>query len=74
MGLGAEPLMVRVVRHPLGIPQYTVGHLDRVADIDRRLAAWPGLFLAGNAYRGPSINACVADAERLAVRTMSYLN
>jgi oxygen-dependent protoporphyrinogen oxidase len=74
MGLGADPLMVRVIRHPLGIPQYTVGHLDRVARVDRRLAAWPGLFLAGNAYRGPSINACVADAERLAIRTISYLN
>lgn len=74
MGLGVDPLLVRVFRHPVGIPQYTVGHLDRLASIDRRLAAWPGLFLAGNAYRGPSINACVADAERLALRMMSYLN
>jgi protoporphyrinogen/coproporphyrinogen III oxidase len=73
MHLGLEPSFVRIFRHPLGIPQYTVGHLDRLADIDSRLAGWPGLFLAGNAYRGPSINACVADADRLAAATLGYL-
>ncbi|MBI2221253.1 MAG: protoporphyrinogen oxidase [Acidobacteria bacterium] len=66
MNLSVQPVLARVIRHPLGIPQYTVGHLDRLAEIDRRLAAWPGLFLGGNAYRGPSINACIADADRLA--------
>jgi oxygen-dependent protoporphyrinogen oxidase len=74
MHLSAEPLLAHVFRHPAGIPQYTVGHLDRLASIDRRLAAWPGLFLAGNAYRGPSINACVADARRLALRMEPYLS
>lgn len=73
MHLKLEPLWARVIRHPLGIPQYTRGHLDRLAEIDRRLAAWPGLFLAGNAYRGPSINSCVADADRLADRLTGYL-
>ncbi|MGE5814702.1 MAG: protoporphyrinogen oxidase, partial [Acidobacteriota bacterium] len=73
MHLKLEPLWTRVIRHPLGIPQYTRGHLDRLAEIDRRLAAWPGLFLAGNAYRGPSINSCVADADRLADRLTGYL-
>jgi oxygen-dependent protoporphyrinogen oxidase len=73
MHLKLEPLWGRVIRHPLGIPQYTRGHLDRLAEIDRRLAAWPGLFLAGNAYRGPSINSCVADADRLADRLTGYL-
>lgn len=73
MGLKVSPLFVKVIRHPLGIPQYTVGHLDRLAEVDRRLAAWPGLFLAGNAYRGPSINACIADAERVGTRVTEYL-
>lgn len=73
MSLKLEPRWVRVIRHPLGIPQYTRGHLDRLAEIDRRLAAWPGLFLAGNAYRGPSINSCVADADHLAGRLTGYL-
>jgi oxygen-dependent protoporphyrinogen oxidase len=73
MDLTVQPLLSRVIRHPLGIPQYTVGHLDRLAEIDRRLAAWPGLFLAGNAYRGPSINACIADADRLADAVTAHL-
>jgi oxygen-dependent protoporphyrinogen oxidase len=74
MGLTPDPAFSKVIRHPLGIPQYTVGHLDRLAEIDRRLAAWPGLFLAGNAYRGPSINACIADAERVADAAAAYLH
>ncbi len=73
MHLKLDPLFVKVIRHPLGIPQYTVGHLDRLAEVDRRLAAWPGLFLAGNAYRGPSINACIADADRVAARVIEHL-
>lgn len=73
MNLAIEPSFVRIFRHPLGIPQYTVGHLDRLAEIDSRLAAWPGLFLAGNAYRGPSINACIADADRLAASALAHL-
>jgi protoporphyrinogen/coproporphyrinogen III oxidase len=73
MRLKLEPRWTRVIRHPLGIPQYTRGHLERLAEIDRRLAAWPGLFLAGNAYRGPSINSCVADADRVADRLTGYL-
>jgi protoporphyrinogen/coproporphyrinogen III oxidase len=62
MQLGIEPVFTRVFRHPAGIPQYTVGHLERLAAIDRRVAAHPGLVLAGNSYRGVSINACVTDA------------
>jgi oxygen-dependent protoporphyrinogen oxidase len=74
MNLRVPPVLTQIIRHPLGIPQYTVGHLDRLAEIDRRLAAWPGLFLAGNAYRGPSINACIADAERLAAHVIAHLH
>jgi oxygen-dependent protoporphyrinogen oxidase len=70
MGLTLAPEFVRVFRHPLGIPQYTVGHLDRLAVIDSRLASLPGLLLAGNSYRGVAINACVAEAEGLAARAL----
>ena len=62
MRLGIEPVFTRVFRHPLGIPRYTVGHLERLSAIEARLASHPGLVLAGNSYRGVSINACVADA------------
>src|SRR5918993_135185 len=66
MGLTIEPVFTRVFRHPAGIPQYTLGHLDRVATIDERLRRHPGLLLAGNSYRGVSINACIADASPVA--------
>jgi protoporphyrinogen/coproporphyrinogen III oxidase len=66
MRLTIEPVFTQVFRHPAGIPQYTVGHLDRVATIDERMRRHPGLFLAGNSYRGVSINACIAEAGPLA--------
>ena len=57
------------------MPQYGVGHLDRVARIEARAAALPGLSLAGAAYRGVGIPDCVrggeaaADAVLEAIRT-----
>jgi oxygen-dependent protoporphyrinogen oxidase len=68
MGLTTAPTFTRVIRHAIGIPQYTAGHLGRLAQIEARLAALPGLFVAGNGYRGVAINACIADAGPLARR------
>jgi oxygen-dependent protoporphyrinogen oxidase len=72
MGVDAMPLVVRIVRHRTGIPQYTVGHLDRLARADARVARWPGVVLAGNAYRGVSINACIADAQAVAASVLRH--
>jgi oxygen-dependent protoporphyrinogen oxidase len=66
MGLEAAPEFVRVVRHRRGIPQYNRGHLDRMTQIDALLTAHPGLYLAGNSYRGVSMNACIAEADQIA--------
>ena len=66
MGVTVEPRMVHIVRHPDGIPQYTVGHLDRLARIDAAIARLPGLHLAGHGYRGVGINHVIADARALA--------
>ena len=65
-GLTATPELTEVVRWPRGIPQYTVGHLERLASMDERLKRWPGLHLTGNAYRGVGVNDCIRDATRLA--------
>ncbi|NOK21537.1 protoporphyrinogen oxidase [Corallococcus carmarthensis] len=65
-GLTATPELTEVIRWPRGIPQYTVGHLERLAAMDERLKRWPGLHLTGNAYRGVGINDCVREATRLA--------
>lgn len=73
MGLDREPELVRVFRHPLGIPQYVVGHRDRLARIEDRLARHRGLFVTGNGYRGIAINSCVTEAEPLADRVAASL-
>ena len=71
MGVDATPDVVRIVRHRTGIPQYTIGHLDRLAQAEARLDRSPGLVLAGNAYRGVSINSCIAEAGQVADRAIA---
>ena len=66
MNVSAVPEFVRVTRHTRGIPQYVRGHQGRMQRIDALLKAHHGLFLAGNSYRGVSINACIADASAVA--------
>jgi oxygen-dependent protoporphyrinogen oxidase len=62
MGLGAGPKLTRIYRWPLGIGQYTVGHQARLDRIHGRLAALPGLRVAGSSYYGISMNACIEKA------------
>lgn len=65
-GLTAEPEFARIFRHEKAIPQYLVGHAARLEAIDRLLEKHPGLVLTGNAYRGVSLNDCVANAWKTA--------
>jgi oxygen-dependent protoporphyrinogen oxidase len=62
LGLHGEPIARRVFRWPLGNPQYDVGHLDRVADLEAAAAETPGLILTGSAYRGVSVPDCIRQA------------
>lgn len=73
MGIGTDPEFVRIIRHRTGLPQYTLGHLDRLAAMEAHLGRHPGLFLGGHAYRGVGINACIAEAEALARRVLRYV-
>ncbi len=59
IGLGAEPRFARVYRWNRAMAQYSVGHLERVAEIERLRRQLPGLSLAGNAYRGIGVPDCV---------------
>lgn len=68
LGVRAEPSFVRAARWPRSMAQYTVGHRDRVEAIRRRLAVWPGLFLAGNAYDGIGIPDCVRSGREAALQ------
>ena len=68
-----DPYFVRIIRHPRGIPQYTLGHPRRVETVDRRLRDFPGLAIMGSSLRGISINACVEQAPQIAEATVKYL-
>ena len=64
MGVAADPVGVRVSRWPLGFAQYTVGHLERVERIEAALAAdLPRVAVAGAAYRGLGIPACIRQGR-----------
>jgi oxygen-dependent protoporphyrinogen oxidase len=73
LGITGDPVLSRVWRHPAAMPQYEVGHLDRVAAIESRLEALPGLAVAGAAYRGVGIADCVRSGEAAAERLLGSL-
>ena len=73
MGISSAPAFVRIFRHEKAIPQYTVGHGDRLRAIDEKLQSHPGLLLTGNSYRGVGLNDCVAAAVRAAEQGVAYL-
>lgn len=73
MGVEGEPTLVRVFDWPRGIPQYTMGHGERIAVIERETAALPGLWLTGNGYRGVGVNDCVRDGRRVAAGVLQSL-
>lgn len=73
IGLTAAPVASRVTRWGGALPQYNVGHLDRVAAIRSAVAAQPGLAVAGAAYDGVGIPACVATAKSAAAQVLGSL-
>jgi oxygen-dependent protoporphyrinogen oxidase len=72
-GLRGAAVVTRVTRWGGALPQYTVGHLDRVARIRAAVAAQPGLAVCGAAYDGVGIPACVATARAAVSQVMAFL-
>jgi protoporphyrinogen/coproporphyrinogen III oxidase len=68
IGLTGEPEFFDVARWPGMMPQYHVGHLDLVRQIEERAASIPNFALAGNAYRGVGIPFCIHSGEQAAER------
>ena len=66
LGISEAPLFVEVAKWERSMPQYEVGHLDRVIEIENMLSELPGLTLAGNAYRGAGIPDCIRSGESAA--------
>jgi protoporphyrinogen/coproporphyrinogen III oxidase len=59
--------------YPRALPQYNLGHAERLAAIELHRAAIPNLWLAGNYLRGPSIGACVEQSQQVAQEILSRL-
>jgi oxygen-dependent protoporphyrinogen oxidase len=71
-GVRAEPTAVRITRWPGGMAQYPPRHLERVAALEQRLVGdAPGVVLAGAAYRGIGIPACIRQGLHAATRALS---
>jgi oxygen-dependent protoporphyrinogen oxidase len=73
IGITGTPLFTRIYRWERANAQHEVGHLERVAAIERALAARPGLFITGSGYRGVGIPDCVADGRATARQVSAWL-
>ena len=63
LGISEPPLFTEVEKWEQSMPQYEVGHLERVQEIESLVNQLPGLTLAGNAYRGAGIPDCIRSGE-----------
>jgi oxygen-dependent protoporphyrinogen oxidase len=71
--IDGAPIFARLFRWPRQTPQYDVGHLDRLAAIERRLLSIPGVFVTGSGFRAAGIPDCIADARQVATAAAEYL-
>ena len=73
LGVRGDPLLIQVGRHPRAMPQYTLGHLDRVEAIRRQAARHSRLILAGNSFGGVGIPDCIRAATEAADAAIAAL-
>ena len=66
LGIQTPPLFARVAKWPTSMPQYHVGHLERMTRLQQLVSTLPGLATAGNAYTGPGIPDCIRSGETAA--------
>jgi oxygen-dependent protoporphyrinogen oxidase len=74
LGVKAQPLFSRIWRYPNSMPQYHVGHQERIRNIEAAISTLPGLALAGSAYHGVGISDCVRTGEEAAEKIFSQLS
>jgi oxygen-dependent protoporphyrinogen oxidase len=74
LGIDAEPVVARIYRWRRALPQYNLGHLDLLHQIDDRLTQLPQIALCGSAYRGVGIPDCIQSGQTAADRALTALN
>jgi protoporphyrinogen/coproporphyrinogen III oxidase len=73
LGISGQPLFTRIFRWNRANAQHEVGHLDRVAAIDRAVARHAGVYVTGSGFRGTGIPDCVADGRATARQAAAFL-
>jgi protoporphyrinogen/coproporphyrinogen III oxidase len=73
LGIAGMPVLARAFRWRDAMPQFDVGHLQRLAAIESRLSQRPGLFLSAAGFRGVGLPDCIADAQRVAEHAAGHL-
>ncbi|MBI5642413.1 MAG: protoporphyrinogen oxidase [Deltaproteobacteria bacterium] len=73
MGIDAKPVLAKVYRWINSMPQYTIGHEERINWIDERVSAYPGFYLVGSAYHGIGISDSVRYGEIVAKKALHHI-
>ncbi|MFY9607714.1 MAG: protoporphyrinogen oxidase [Blastocatellia bacterium] len=74
LGISSEPRVVAITRYERSIPQYNLGHAERVQRIESLPTRVPGLNLIGNYLHGVSTGDCIKEADRVAREVARCLN
>ncbi len=73
LGVSSDPTFTHVIRHKRAIPQYVIGHEERLKKISGIIDNYPGLILTGNAFKGVGFNDCVINAGEVADQIINSL-
>ena len=74
LGIKEKPTLHRIIRYAKGIPQYNMGHLDRITALETSLSQHPGLHMAGAMFHGVGIPDCIASGESAATAVLRMRN
>ncbi len=73
IGIDLKPIFTKIYRWEKSMPQYIVGHIDRVKKIEELVSDCPGLFLTGSAYNGIGISDCISNSHKAAESAIKFL-
>lgn len=73
LGISGEPNVVLISRYEQAMPQYYVGHGERIKQVEAALEQLPGLYFTGNAFGGVGIPFCICKSEKVAEKVAAQL-
>jgi oxygen-dependent protoporphyrinogen oxidase len=73
LGITGTPILTKIYRWERSMPQYTLGHEEKLSRLEQGLSKLPGLFLTGSAYRGIGISDCIHEAELTAEQVLEFI-